>query len=62
MLYKAIVEDGPDLFSLHSPTADAPFRLVAFAQGSLTLMTGYDAICSTCVNLPCISQKLDFNV
>lgn len=25
-LYKAIVEDGPDLFSLHSPTSDAPFR------------------------------------
>ena len=25
-LYKSIVEDGPDLFSLHNPTSDAPFR------------------------------------
>ena len=29
-LYKSIVEDGPDLFSLHNPTSDAPFRWVIF--------------------------------
>lgn len=25
-LCKSIVEDGPDLFSLHKPSVDAPFR------------------------------------
>lgn len=27
-LCKSIVEDGPDLFSLHKPSVDAPFRCV----------------------------------
>lgn len=31
-LCKSIVEDGPDLFSLHKPSVDAPFRYICMCN------------------------------
>lgn len=38
-LYKAIVEDGPDLFSCHHVELDARFRCVAQAQNTTNTYT-----------------------
>lgn len=53
-LYKSIVEDGPDLFSLHNPTSDAPFRWGTWATGKDLLVILFLHQCNavSCIHPP----------